>query len=117
MTFPSSSVSNKTNSTTWWRPRRLTADNFTATVTGGAGAGATTTVNIYPMYFNRQPRSADGVAAFPSHEVPPPQAIKAMLHEVMSQAPPTNVMRGMMNAAMGQPIPLLPAPPVIPRPS
>ena len=69
------------------------------------------TVNIYPIYFNRQPRSADGVAAFPSHEVPPPQAIKAMLHEVMSQAPATGVIRDMMHETMG-PIPLLPAPPV-----
>ena len=46
----------------------------------GIGSGSQVTVNIYPIYFNRQPRSADGVAAFPSHEVPPPQAIKAMLH-------------------------------------
>ena len=48
---------------------------------------------------------------FPSHEVPPPQAIKAMLHEVMSQAPATDVIRDMMHETMG-PIPLLPAPPV-----
>jgi hypothetical protein len=98
-TSTSTEVRSPTNTST----EAYTADNFTATVTGGAGAGATTTVNIYPIYLNRAPRSADGVAAFPSHEVQPPQTMQNMLHEVMATPPPTGVIRDMMNETMRLP--------------
>jgi len=91
-TSTSTEVRSPTNTST----EAYTADNFTATVTGGAGDGSSTTVNIYPVYVNRKPRSDDGVAAFPSHEVQPPETIKDMIHEIMSSPPPTGVIKGMM---------------------
>ena len=101
-TSTSTEVRSPTNTST----EAYTADNFTATVTGGAGAGATTTVNIYPTYSNRQPRSADGTpAAFPEHKVQPPRAMKEMLREVMSTPPPTGVMREMVHEVMSTPPP------------
>ena len=95
-TSTSTEVRSPTNTST----EAYTADNFTATVTGGAGAGATT-VNIYPIYHNRKPRSSNGEAAFPSHVVPPRNAIRDMLQEIMRTPPPTGVMTEMMHEAMG----------------
>ena len=96
-TSTSTEVRSPTNTST----EAYTADNFTATVTGGAGAGANTTVNIYN--FNRKPRNED--PTFPSHEVQPPDTIKAMLQEVMSTPPPTGVIRGMLQEVMSDPAP------------
>jgi len=89
-TRTSTEVRSPTNTST----EAYTAGNFTATVTGGAGAGATT-VNIYPSATSQpdDPR-------FPSHDRQPKSAIGGLMREVMGGGPRTVELVGVVAAAV-----------------
>jgi hypothetical protein len=91
-TSTSTEVRSPTNTST----EAYTAGNFTATVTGGAGAGANTTVHIYPASQAFPP----GDPKFPSHAVQPRATIRELMGETMKDGRPRNTIRELMHETM-----------------